>query len=657
MGEPGAPGSRRKAAQRFMLIRSSGGLKRPLLLAAVACLLLAGMARPAHSQATARIVAGGLQTESFPAIEFSLEAYDSQGNFIKGLTPSDLQLTEDGKPVSSLSLELEEPGLQFSVAINPGAQLGTSIGGKPQLELVRSALIDWVRRQPAESGSDFSLSTNTGLQLIRSREPQQWSTAIAEFNPTLVTGELNLFSLSTAIDLASDQAAGSRMKRAILWVTPPVPAGLAPSLQDLASRAQQAGVKVFLWVAVTDLNASQPDTSAMQALADATGGRFTLIAGQETIPDLESWLQPLRYIYQVKYLSKAQKSGEHRVEVGLKGEDAVAPAQALVYSLEIKPPNPIFLSPPSKLDRTWEVVEGSDEQALAPAAQVLQIMVEFPDGHNRPLTATRLYVDGALQAENTAPPYEQFSWDLTGLTESGTHTLRVEAVDSLGISGTSIETPVDVVVELRPVESLLERISRRGLIAVAAVLVAGAVLAMVLIGENRLRSRRKRNERRRMEDPVTQPVPIPQDGAKAVRSRRAAGEPGSWPRAAAAQQTIPARLIRVTEDEHPVPGSLVPLNRSEITFGSDARQAVIQVEDPSVEKLHARLLRSDDGEFILMDEGSVAGTWVNFTQVGPEGARLKHDDLIHLGRVTFRFELTNPPPLPQPSVQTLDENP
>ena len=144
------------------------------------------------------------------------------------------------------------------------------------------------------------------------------------------------------------------------------------------------------------------------------------------------------------------------------------------------------------------------------------------------------------------------------MTTSGSHTLRVEAVDSLGVIGSSIELPVEVIVELRPAESLLQSISRRGLIAVGAVLVAGVVLAMVLIGENRLRGRRKRGEKRRMEDPVTQPVPIPQDSANGSRGKRAATEPGSWPRISATQP-IPARLIRVTEDEHPVPGSLVPL--------------------------------------------------------------------------------------------------
>jgi hypothetical protein len=37
--------------------------------------------------------------------------------------------------------------------------------------------------------------------------------------------------------------------------------------------------------------------------------------------------------------------------------------------------------------------------------------------------------------------------------------------------------------------------------------------------------------------------------------------------------------------------------------------------------------------------GSSAGTWINYTPVSGEGACLEHGDLIHIGRVGFRFSL------------------
>jgi hypothetical protein len=615
-------------------------------------LLTAGPAGSASAQDQVGLVLSGLQTEAFPAVQFNLEAYDAQGNFIADLRPEELQLSEDGQPLSGQTLELVEPGLQFILALNPGAQLSTRIGDQTQLDLLRNVLIDWTRKQGGSGGSDFSLSTNTGLQLIHSREPQEWAGALTNFQPNLENNELNLFSLSTAIDLAADQpVADPRMKRAILFVTPPVAVSLGSGLQDLATRAQQSGVRVFIWAVVPDIATAKDDTSALQSLAATTGGRFTLVAGPETYPDLESWLAPLRKIYQVKFVSSAHQSGAHTLSVRVERTGSGVLEQSLSYSLELAPPNPIFLSPPARLERVWEKSDTDGKLSLLPEQLALQIVIEFPDGYTRPLQAVRLYLDGALVGENTVAPFDRFSWDLSGLTESGMHSLRVEAVDTLGMSGSSIESPVELVVAPRPAANLLERISRSGLIAVAAVVLAGAVLALVLIGENRLRGRRKRGDKRRREDPVTQPVPIPQDAV--TRGKRAATDTASWPRGPAIP-AVEARLIRVTEDEQPVPGSLIPLNRSEITFGSDPRQAIVLVEDASVGKLHARLLHSEDGGFILMDEGSAAGTWVNYTQIST-GVRLKHEDLIHLGRVMFRFELTNPPIVRQPSVQAMGE--
>jgi predicted component of type VI protein secretion system len=61
-----------------------------------------------------------------------------------------------------------------------------------------------------------------------------------------------------------------------------------------------------------------------------------------------------------------------------------------------------------------------------------------------------------------------------------------------------------------------------------------------------------------------------------------------------------------------------------------------------VEALHASLTREKEGTFRLTDEGSTAGTWVNYAQVPESGTYLEQGDLIHFGRVGFRFMLRDP---------------
>lgn len=152
-----------------------------------------------------------------------------------------------------------------------------------------------------------------------------------------------------------------------------------------------------------------------------------------------------------------------------------------------------------------------------------------------------------------------------------------------------------------------------------------------------------------MKDPLTQPVPINQDhsqplkgrsAAKNVPSRPNAGWPvPSWPRPTS--QNAPARLIALDENEQPITGGIIPLARQEITLGKDPQRATQVLDSPTVDDLHARLYRDDEGHFYLADQGSVAGTWINFAPVTTSGARLEHGDLIHIGKVMFRFELTD----------------
>jgi predicted component of type VI protein secretion system len=44
-----------------------------------------------------------------------------------------------------------------------------------------------------------------------------------------------------------------------------------------------------------------------------------------------------------------------------------------------------------------------------------------------------------------------------------------------------------------------------------------------------------------------------------------------------------------------------------------------------------------------MDLGSAAGTWINYEQLTRDSRPLAHGDLLHIGRLAFRFELATPP--------------
>ena len=112
-----------------------------------------------------------------------------------------------------------------------------------------------------------------------------------------------------------------------------------------------------------------------------------------------------------------------------------------------------------------------------------------------------------------------------------------------------------------------------------------------------------------------------------------------------------ARLQRIEESTRteafllwePEAGDPIPLIGVDLTFGRDAALASVVLDDASISGLHARLIRQADGGYILKDQGSIGGTYVNFDPLPEAGRRLQHGDRVHIGRLSFRFRLADAP--------------
>lgn len=596
-------------------------------------------------------------TSDFPLMRLYLNAYDAQGGFLENLTEADFRIRENGSLLEPAGVDLLQNGVQFIVALNTSPSMATQTGGITGFQHLQNALTGWASQQPVTSQDDVSLSTPTGLYLIRERNSEEVVRGFSEYQPDLLSSQITLSSLAEALDLATDPLDHPLKKRAILFITPPLPNTDSATIEDLTSRAKSTGVRVHIWLVVQA--GSQPAANPLQQIADATGGQFQEIVLGEPLPEIEPLLQPLRQTYEIRYHSAIQKSGMHQTSVEVISAQQNPTSNEVRFRLEVSPPNPIFLEPPATVERSWTGVTKSAEPALTPEEVPLQILIEFPDQHPREIQAARLYVDETLVAENTSAPFDRFNWSLEGVGESGRHTLRAEVVDTLGLSGSSIEIPVEIIVKQPATAEIGSRVSNRGIIALGAVGAAGAVLALVLVfSNNRRMAGRKRQQvdKKLLKDPVTQPVNIRQEPARAKKDKSgpARGPLGwaVWPHIGSSE--TPARLIILDENEEPITGGTISLSRQEITFGTDPRRATQVLESPTVDGLHARLYRQEDGNYYLADQGSIAGTWINYAPVSTSGARLEHGDLIHIGKVMFRFELTTPERLPVAEIEVLD---
>ena len=442
------------------------------------------------------------------------------------------------------------------------------------------------------------------------------------------------------------------MGRVVLLVTAPLEGDLEAPLQNIAAQASQLEVRLFVWLIAPPAAPVNAPTQQLLSMADSTGGSAFTFSGEETLPDLESYLEPLRSIYQLAYQSQLNSGASHSLEVEIDTVEGSLTSNTQAFTLDVQPPNPMFVAPPLEIKREPPAETPGSEITTAdyvPITQNLQIVVDFPDGLSRQIERTTLFVDGVQVAENTNPPFDQFTWNLRDLPPNGSHNLKVEAQDSLGLTGSSIETVVQVSAQ-RPRLDLGSLLSRNApAITGLIVLLAGAVLLLVLILGGRITpaTLKVRQRMRRYMDPVTQPVPVNKDS----EPRKLPGWANrlQWPTRRVKPQVF-AYLQPISDDPEKTKSKPIPISSEEITIGRDPVLATLVLDDPSVEGLHARIVRKEGNDFRLLDEGSVAGTWINYTPISPEGAALQHGDLIHVGRVGFRYTLRKPDQVRKPVI-------
>jgi hypothetical protein len=601
-------------------------LRRTHILLLSLWLIFAGLV-PAHAQTGARVSLYDLQTSSYPTFTVGLDVFDSTGAFVTGLSSASIVLLEDNQPRPVESLEETRPGVKFALALDPGPYFAyRDAFAVTRFDKVVQALNAWATTHPDPLGDDMSLVLNGGTASTHMGTMSAFSEALNAYKPALQTIVSNPSTLSQALDAVAGSSPQPGMKSAVLYITSVPAANDLPVLTNLTQRAVDQGVRVFVWMVASSDFSSTSGATALKDLAIRTGGVYILFSGVETLPDLDTYLAPLRHSYRLTYSSVVLTSGSHTLaaQVDLNGE--TLSTSALQFELNIQPPNPILLSPPEQVVRTAPNAASTDITSFLPTQQQIKIVVEFPDGRVRPLVRTTLYADGQKVAENTAEPFDQFVWDISSYTSSAQHVLTVEAQDRYGLSKISLGVPVLVTI-VRPQVGLLPFLSRNSRwVALAAILIAGVGVGLTLSWRIKRKSGASSDRPR---DPLTQVV-------QSERPRRARRLPWSRPPA-----PTEAYLVRLKDDGQPMTSPAIPITAIETTFGSDPLQVTHILDDPSVSPLHARLTE-EKGVYTLSDEKSVAGTWVNYEQLTAP-CRLKHGDIIRIGRFAYRFLLRVPP--------------
>jgi hypothetical protein len=226
----------------------------------------------------------------FPYFETYLTVYDSQGKFIQNLKTTDIRMLEDGHSAPVTGVKELRPGVQAVIAINPGPPFAIQNSqAVSRYDFVIESLDKWGGSRIGTTIDDLSLLTTGGASTSHVSDPAEWGSTLTSSQVDAKIATPSLDTLSRAVDLAADPTPRPGMGRAVLFITPPFEGTLDGSLDNIASQAEQNGVKIFVWMVASPGAFSSVEAERLAELAEGTGGAFFCYYGEEELPDTETY--------------------------------------------------------------------------------------------------------------------------------------------------------------------------------------------------------------------------------------------------------------------------------------------------------------------------------------------------------------------------------
>lgn len=597
------------------------------------CLAILSGSSGARAQTERAILISLPDHSAYPTISFYMDPMDRGGTSLENIQLDQITLFEDGINQEVLELQALQPGIQLVVAFNLSAPFAIQdISGRSRFDLIQESLLNWAAQPQDSANDDLSLLDNLGLEVIHQDEKSGWVNALEEMEPVDRETISDLTVLSRAIEVASDPVNQPGMKKVVLFFSHQPTSDVFETIDSLISQAKDNQVQVYTVLVSSPAYFESAGATKLQSLSSETGGKYLTFSGEEPLADLGQLLLPLRTTYLVKYQSSILTSGTHTLEVSV-ATTLGSVEGSREFTLDIQPPNPIFIAPPRVITRTpvEETLDGAEGIKFEPTSVTLPIIIEFPDLHLRDVEEVIFRVDGEIIEARTSPPYDQFTWDLKDYLISGTHYLSLEAVDSMGLSRLSIETPIEIEVILPPLEFWdIVRNNIPALLGLTLILLLGLTL-FGLISREQIRPGGKRL--------ITWSKSL---GNRIVRFIKDLFRSRNQPQEAEPLEVSSYRLIPVNDLSQQLFSAPIQINKPSITLGSANLENGIRIKHPSIMPEHARITLQQKDLFQLTDLGSVAGTWINYQQINPSSPHaIKDGDIINIGEAAFRFQIKN----------------
>ncbi len=565
-----------------------------------------------------------VNTTRFPKIETWVWLWDGAAQEVPPALPKEsFTVLEDGQPVPVQNVRRFSPGMQVVLALNPAKAFAIRDNrGVSRYEYIFYQLRSWLETV-TEGQHELSLLIAGGPLVPQVESPQPILEALESYTPPREARIPNLAPLVEAIRIAQQAPPRPGMVKTVLFITAPLEETYLNGLPALADQARTQNIQVSVWVVGNRAEAAS-QMPIWETFVQQTQGHVLLFTGTEVLPDLKTTFARRDRLYALEYVSQRREGGDVNLQVEVTWQEQTSRSPAFRFFLDLRPPTPVLEDIPETIVRVYARPEDKGTpESLKPSQWRFPFHVEFPDNIQRELRRAVLYVDETPVAELNGPPFEQILWDLTPYTEPGTRNLRLEVEDIFGLRGSTPTYPIRILItEATPPPSTSESLPRwetgfpwswlfLGL--------SGFLLLMVLIWGSWMEYRGKR-----LSSLLSQRRPRPEVPASPSQSQP---RPDRW-----------LELVPLNPEED---GFVV--QAGEVVVGSDPEQASWVLKDPSISSRHARLwYDAQEQRFYIADQGSVAGTWVNYAPVSSTGLALESGDILHLGKKGFRVLYIQP---------------
>ncbi|MBN1318502.1 MAG: VWA domain-containing protein, partial [Anaerolineales bacterium] len=206
--------------------------------------------------------------------------------------------------------------------------------------------------------------------------------------------------------------------------------------EGVIALANEMGVPIF----TIQIGQNPGGELSMQQLANNTGGQHYVLDVEGTLIPLWQVLSSHRQQYVISYQTQIVSSGSHNVKVQV--TDSVQ--DSANFDITILSPEVEITFPESDAIILRTPPESSENPAdFEPKTQSIKYHWSWPDGLERKVTTIQLRVNGAFQEQLdlTTSDDRSLVWDISNIP-AGPYSLRVDVIDELGLTGSSLEIPV-----------------------------------------------------------------------------------------------------------------------------------------------------------------------------------------------------------------------